>query len=79
MMFGTVSFWAWAQVCLWLHFTSSSGVVIGLSTEHTTSHAFYPVRSIAAAGLTGPATAVIQGMGLLSLFVSFFEVSELPF
>jgi hypothetical protein len=37
-----------------------SGLLIGLATEYCTSHAYYPVRSIAAATEMGPATVMIQ-------------------
>ena len=41
-----------------------SGILIGQATEYFTSYEFYPVRSITEAGLTGPATVVIQGLGI---------------
>lgn len=40
------------------------GVVIGQITEYFTSYHYYPTRSIADAGVTGPATVVIQGLGM---------------
>ena len=48
-----------------------AGVGIGAATEYCTSHAFYPVRSIAASAETGPGTVIIQGLA-----VGFF--STLP-
>ncbi|GMH61070.1 hypothetical protein TrLO_g14680 [Triparma laevis f. longispina] len=41
-----------------------SGVLIGQATEFFTSYEFYPVRSITDAGITGPATVIIQGLGI---------------
>ncbi|CAJ1948395.1 unnamed protein product [Cylindrotheca closterium] len=41
-----------------------AGVLIGQATEYFTSYAHWPVRSIADAGETGPATVVIQGLGI---------------
>lgn len=41
-----------------------AGVIIGEITEYFTSYAYWPVRSITAAGETGPATVVMQGLGV---------------
>jgi K(+)-stimulated pyrophosphate-energized sodium pump len=41
-----------------------AGVLIGQVTEIFTSYAFYPTRSITEAGATGPATVIIQGLGI---------------
>jgi K(+)-stimulated pyrophosphate-energized sodium pump len=41
-----------------------SGFYIGKITEYFTSNSYYPTRSIAHAGVTGPATVIIQGMGI---------------
>lgn len=45
-----------------------AGVLIGLFTEYSTSFAYRPTRSIAKAGVTGPATVIISGLsvGMLS-------------
>lgn len=40
------------------------GVFIGQATEYCTSYAYYPVKSITDAGKTGPATVIIQGLGV---------------
>jgi len=42
----------------------ASGLGIGTATEYCTSHAYYPVRSIAASTETGPATVMIQGLAV---------------
>ena len=41
-----------------------AGVLIGQVTEFFTSYAYYPVKSITDAGITGPATVIIQGLGI---------------
>jgi inorganic pyrophosphatase len=41
-----------------------TGVVIGEMTEYCTSYSYFPVKSITAAGITGPATVIIQGLGV---------------
>jgi inorganic pyrophosphatase len=41
-----------------------AGLLIGHLTEYFTSYEFYPVKSIAEAGKTGPATVVIEGLGV---------------
>lgn len=40
------------------------GIVIGQATEYYTSQSFKPTRNVSAAGLTGPATVIISGLGL---------------
>mmetsp|Transcript_11277 Transcript_11277/g.17147 ORF Transcript_11277/g.17147 Transcript_11277/m.17147 type:complete len:790 (+) Transcript_11277:77-2446(+) len=40
------------------------GVLIGELTEYFTSYSYKPVKSITDAGLTGPATVIIQGLGV---------------
>merc|ERR1712127_312581 len=40
------------------------GILIGFLTEYCTSYAFAPVKSIAKSGNTGPATVMIQGLGV---------------
>jgi len=42
----------------------ASGVLIGEATEYFTSYSYYPVQSITEAGVTGPATVIIQGLGI---------------
>jgi K(+)-stimulated pyrophosphate-energized sodium pump len=41
-----------------------AGVMIGQVTEYFTSYSFYPVQSITDAAITGPATVIIQGLGI---------------
>lgn len=41
-----------------------AGVLIGWTTEYFTSYSYYPTRSITNAGVTGPATVIIQGLGI---------------
>ncbi|KAL3928611.1 MAG: hypothetical protein SGBAC_012576, partial [Bacillariaceae sp.] len=41
-----------------------AGVMIGQVTEYFTSYSFWPTKSITEAGITGPATVIIQGLGI---------------
>ena len=41
-----------------------AGILIGAATEYSTSHAFWPTRSIASGGGNGPATVLIQGLAV---------------
>jgi K(+)-stimulated pyrophosphate-energized sodium pump len=41
-----------------------AGVFIGQVTEYFTSYSYWPVQSITKAGITGPATVLIQGLGI---------------
>ncbi|KAL7563229.1 hypothetical protein ACA910_015721 [Epithemia clementina (nom. ined.)] len=41
-----------------------AGIAIGKVTEYFTSYSYWPTQSIAQAGITGPATVVIQGLGV---------------
>ena len=50
-----------------------SGILIGQITEYFTSYSFYPVRSIADSGVTGPAMVIIQGLGI-GMISSVFPV-----
>jgi Na+/H+-translocating membrane pyrophosphatase len=40
------------------------GILIGFLTEYCTSYAYAPVKSISRSGNTGPATVIIQGLGV---------------
>ena len=54
----------------WWHFACSvvaglvAGVVIGKATEYYTSHSYKPTQKLAEASKTGPATVIINGVGL---------------
>jgi K(+)-stimulated pyrophosphate-energized sodium pump len=41
-----------------------TGTIIGSATEYYTSHAYAPTRKIAASATTGPATVIIEGLGV---------------
>ena len=41
-----------------------AGVLIGQVTEYFTSYEYWPTQSITEAGVTGPATVIIQGLGI---------------
>ena len=41
-----------------------AGAMIGQITEYFTSYSYWPTQSIAKAGLTGPGTVLIQGLGI---------------
>lgn len=41
-----------------------AGILIGQATEYYTSYSFWPTQSITQAGITGPATVIIQGIGI---------------
>jgi len=56
----TVGWSIFGCICLGL----TAGVLIGQSTEYFTSYSFWPTQSITDAGETGPATVVIQGLGI---------------
>jgi H(+)-translocating pyrophosphatase len=45
------------------------GNVIGMFTEYCTAYQFHPTQSIARAAVTGPATVIIQGLGVGMLSV----------
>ena len=42
----------------------AAGVMIGQVTEYFTSYSYWPTKSITEAGVTGPATVIIQGLGV---------------
>jgi len=42
----------------------AAGVMIGQATEYFTSYEYWSVKSITQAGITGPATVIIQGLGI---------------
>eukprot|EP00033_Pygsuia_biforma_P002169 GCRY01002404.1.p1 GENE.GCRY01002404.1~~GCRY01002404.1.p1 ORF type:complete len:786 (+),score=213.20 GCRY01002404.1:146-2503(+) len=54
-----------------------AGLIIGTAAEYATSFAYYPTQSIAKSGITGPATVIIQGLGVgyLSTFIPVVVVA----
>ena len=54
----------------WWHFALSvvsglcAGVIIGKATEYYTSHSYKPTQKLAESSQTGPATVIINGVGL---------------
>ena len=53
------------------------GIVIGQSTEYYTSQSYKPTQRVSEAGLTGPATVIISGigMGMISTAVPVLTIS----
>merc|ERR1719181_2736305 len=47
-----------------IFFGMVGGMLIGKATEYFTSFDFGPVKSIKDRGVTGPATVIIQGLGV---------------
>lgn len=63
-----------------------AGLLIGFLTEYFTAYEFYPVKSISNAGRTGPATVIIQGLGVgmistaapvIVIVIAIFATAEL--
>jgi K(+)-stimulated pyrophosphate-energized sodium pump len=54
--------WAWISCSVVIGLVV--GVIIGQSTEYFTSQSYKPTKNVAKAGLTGPATVIISGIGL---------------
>ena len=54
-----------------------AGVVIGQATEYYTSHSYRPTQKISEASKTGPATVIIQGigMGMISTMIPVVTIS----
>jgi len=48
-----------------------AGIMIGQVTEYFTSYSYWPVQSITDAAVTGPATVIIQGLGIGSISTVF--------
>ena len=48
-----------------------AGALIGQITEYFTSYSYWPTQSIAKAGISGPGTVVIQGLGVGMLSTVF--------
>ena len=68
--FGILALVFGVQTNDWWHFSCSvvaglvAGVVIGKATEYYTSHSYKPTQKLAEASKTGPATVIINGVGL---------------
>ncbi|MDR0508069.1 MAG: sodium-translocating pyrophosphatase [Dysgonamonadaceae bacterium] len=54
--------WAWISCSVIVGLLV--GIVIGQATEYYTSQSYKPTKKVAGAGLTGPATVIISGLGL---------------
>jgi K(+)-stimulated pyrophosphate-energized sodium pump len=54
--------WAWISCSVIVGLLV--GIVIGQATEYFTSQSYNPTKKVANAGLTGPATVIISGLGL---------------
>jgi K(+)-stimulated pyrophosphate-energized sodium pump len=66
---GGTAFCVWYLACDWellgcMIIGLLAGDLIGSATEYCTSYAYSPTTSIAMAGKTGPATVIIQGLGV---------------
>jgi len=66
---GATAFCVWYLECKWtllgcMVIGLLAGDLIGSATEYCTSYAYSPTTSIAMAGKTGPATVIIQGLGI---------------
>ena len=68
--FGVLALVFGTETADWWHFSLSvvagllAGVVIGKGTEYYTSHSYKPTQKLAEAAQTGPATVIINGVGL---------------
>ena len=68
--FGILALVFGTQTSDWWHFSLSvvsgllAGVVIGKATEYYTSHSYKPTQKLAESAQTGPATVIINGVGL---------------
>ncbi|MBO4263394.1 MAG: sodium-translocating pyrophosphatase, partial [Bacteroidales bacterium] len=68
--FGILALVFGTQTSDWWHFSCSviagllAGVIIGKATEYYTSHSYKPTQKLAEASKTGPATVIINGVGL---------------
>ena len=68
--FGILALVFGTQTNDWWHFSCSvisgllAGVIIGKATEYYTSHSYRPTQKLAESSATGPATVIINGVGL---------------
>ncbi len=63
-IFYLIGFENWWQMSLSVISGLVAGVIIGEVTEYYTSHAYKPTRKLAESSQTGPATVIINGVGL---------------
>jgi K(+)-stimulated pyrophosphate-energized sodium pump len=70
IVFATFSIMYWLQLENWFWISCSVvvgllvGIIIGQATEYFTSQSYKPTQRVSQAGLTGPATVIISGLGL---------------
>ncbi|MDR3218084.1 MAG: sodium-translocating pyrophosphatase [Dysgonamonadaceae bacterium] len=70
IVFAAFGIMYWLQLENWFWISCSVivglavGIVIGQATEYYTSQSYKPTQRVANAGLTGPATVIISGLGL---------------
>jgi len=63
-IFYLLGFPNWWQLSLSVISGLFAGVIIGKATEYYTSHSYSPTRKLAESSQTGPATVIINGVGL---------------
>jgi K(+)-stimulated pyrophosphate-energized sodium pump len=64
VVFRLLGFDNWWQLSLSVIAGLLSGVIIGKATEYYTSHSYKPTQALAESSQTGPATVIINGIGL---------------
>ena len=64
VVFRVLGFDNWWQLSLSVIAGLLSGVIIGKATEYYTSHSYKPTQDLAESSQTGPATVIINGIGL---------------
>ncbi len=64
IVFYVLGFDNWWQLSLSVIAGLLSGVIIGKATEYYTSHSYKPTQDLAESSQTGPATVIINGIGL---------------
>lgn len=64
VVFYVLGFSNWWQLSLSVITGLLAGVIIGKATEYYTSHSYKPTQDLAESSQTGPATVIINGIGL---------------
>ena len=64
VVFYVLGFSNWWQLSLSVIAGLLAGVIIGKATEYYTSHSYKPTQDLAESSQTGPATVIINGIGL---------------